>query len=128
MRMSLHGWTPAISAIHRASNLRASGDTTSTLISRSRNPRNGRERIVQAINRPTKDNALLFINAWGNTRQVRATESKGYAVLNDEQSISSGVIESLRNYDIRPVPCGLKGGPLRPGEPPGEIIVLCAEI
>lgn len=62
------------------------------------------ERIVQAITRPTRDNALLFINAWGDTRQVRATDSKAYAVLNDEQPISGPVIEAFRNYDIRPVP------------------------
>jgi hypothetical protein len=62
------------------------------------------ERIVQAITRPTRDNALLFINAWGDTRQVRATDSKAYAVLNDEQPISGAVIEAFRNYDIRPVP------------------------
>lgn len=61
------------------------------------------ERIVQAINRPTRDSALLFINAWGDTRQVRPPESKAYAVLNDEQPISAAVIEALRNYDIRPV-------------------------
>jgi len=62
------------------------------------------ERIVQAINRPTRESALLFINAWSDTRQVRAPESKAYAVLNDEQPISGGVIEALRNYDIQPVP------------------------
>jgi len=62
------------------------------------------ERIVQAITRPTRDNALLFINAWGDTRQVRATDSKAYAVLNDEQPISGAVTEAFRNYDIRPVP------------------------
>ena len=62
------------------------------------------ERTVQAINRPTRDNALLFINAWGDTRRVRSPESKAYAVLNDEQPIPGGVIEALRNYDIRPVP------------------------
>ena len=62
------------------------------------------ERIVQAINRPTRDTALLFINAWGDTRQVRPLESKAYAVLNDEQPISSAVIDAFRNYDIRPVP------------------------
>jgi hypothetical protein len=61
------------------------------------------ERIVQAITRPNRDNALLFINAWADARQVRAPESKAYAVLNDEQQISGGVIEALRNYDIRPV-------------------------
>jgi hypothetical protein len=62
------------------------------------------ERIVRAINRPTRDSALLFINAWGDTRQVRDPESKAYAVLNDEQPISGAVIEALRNYDIRSVP------------------------
>jgi hypothetical protein len=62
------------------------------------------ERIVQAITRPTRDNALLFINAWGDTRQVRAPESKAYAVLNDEQPIPGAVLEAFRNYDIRPVP------------------------
>ena len=62
------------------------------------------ERIVQAITRPNRDNALLFINAWGDTRQVRAPESKAYAVLNDEQPIPGAVLEAFRNYDIRPVP------------------------
>lgn len=62
------------------------------------------ERIVQAITRPTRENALLFINAWVDTRQVRPTDSKAYAVLNDEQPISGSVIEAFRNYDIRPVP------------------------
>ena len=62
------------------------------------------ERIVQAINRPTRDTALAFINAWGDTRQVRSPESKAYAVLNDEMPISGGVVEALRNYEIRPVP------------------------
>jgi hypothetical protein len=62
------------------------------------------ERIVQAITRPTRDYALLFINAWGDTRQVRAADSKAYAVLNDEQPISGAVVDALRNYDIRPVP------------------------
>jgi hypothetical protein len=62
------------------------------------------ERIVQAINRPTRDTAMLFINAWGDTRQVRAPDSKAYAVLNDEQPISGSIVDAFRNYDIRPVP------------------------
>ena len=61
------------------------------------------ERIVQAITRPTRDSALLFINAWGDTRQVRPPASKAYAVLNDDQPISGAVVEALRIYDIRPV-------------------------
>lgn len=62
------------------------------------------ERIVQAITRPTRETALSFINAWTDTRQVRSPESRAYAVLNDELPISGGVIDALRNYEIRPVP------------------------
>ena len=63
------------------------------------------ERIVQAITRPTRETALSFINSWTDTRQVRSSESRSYAVLNDiEQPISGGVVDAFRNYQIRPVP------------------------
>ena len=63
------------------------------------------ERILQAINRPTRDNAEAFIYAWNDTRDVRPPESKAYAVLNDaEQTISGGVIDAFKNYQIEPVP------------------------
>jgi hypothetical protein len=63
------------------------------------------ERIVQAINRPTRETALSFINAWVDTRQTRTPESRAYAMLNDiEQPISGNVIDAFRNYQIRPVP------------------------
>src|SRR5260370_25492414 len=59
------------------------------------------ERILQAINRPTRDSAEAFIYAWSDTREVRPPESKAYAVLNDlEQSVSVGVIDAFRNYAI----------------------------
>lgn len=63
------------------------------------------ERILQAINRPTRDTVMLFINAWTDTRQTRPTQSKAYAMLNDiEQPVSGAVIDAFRNYQIRPVP------------------------
>jgi len=63
------------------------------------------ERIVQAINRPTRETALSFINAWSDTRQTRPPESKAYAMLNDmEQPVSGNVIDAFRNYQISPVP------------------------
>jgi hypothetical protein len=63
------------------------------------------ERIVQAINRPTRDTAEAFIYKWSDTREVRPHDSKAYAVLNDfEQSISGGVLDAFRNYQIEPVP------------------------
>jgi hypothetical protein len=61
------------------------------------------ERIVQTINRPTRETAAQFMHAWSDTRQVRSPESKAYAMLNDEQPVSSAVVEALRNYEIRPV-------------------------
>jgi Domain of unknown function DUF1829/Domain of unknown function DUF1828 len=68
------------------------------------------ERIVQAINRPTPVNTEAFIFAWSDTREVRPRESKAYAVLNDaEQSISGGVVDAFRNYQIQPVPWSSRG-------------------
>jgi Domain of unknown function DUF1828/Domain of unknown function DUF1829 len=62
------------------------------------------ERILQAINRPTRDSALLFINAWTDTRETRPPDSKAYAVLNDiDQPVLLSVIDALQNYQIRPV-------------------------
>jgi len=69
-----------------------------------KSPRKQPERIVQAINRPTRDNAEAFIYAWSDTREVRPPESKAYAVLNDvDQSIAGGVLDAFRNYQIQPV-------------------------
>jgi len=63
------------------------------------------ERIIQAINRPTRDTAEVFIYKWSDTREVRPADSKAYAVLNDfDQSISAGVLDAFRNYQIHPVP------------------------
>ncbi len=62
------------------------------------------ERIIQAINKPTRDSAEAFIYAWSDTREVRFPDSKAYAVLNDgAQPVSSGVLDALRNYKIEPV-------------------------
>src|SRR5579872_634110 len=63
------------------------------------------ERIVQAINRPTRDTAEAFIHAWSDTRKTRPQESKAYAILNDsEHTISGGVLDAFINYEIKPVP------------------------
>jgi len=70
-----------------------------------KSPRKQPERIVQAITRPTRDNAEAFIYACSDTREARPTESKAYAVLNDlEQPISGGVLDAFRNYRIQAVP------------------------
>jgi hypothetical protein len=61
------------------------------------------ERIIQAINRPTKQTAQLFIQEWNDTREVRSVGSKAYAMLNDAEKIAHDVTEALRAYEIRPV-------------------------
>ena len=63
------------------------------------------ERILQAINRPTRDTAETFIYKWSDTRAVRPRDSKAYAILNDAQMpISSSVMDAFTNYSIIPVP------------------------
>src|SRR5271170_1709583 len=60
-----------------------------------KSPRKQPERIIQAINRPTRDSTEAFIYAWSDTREVRPPDSKAYAVLNDsEQVVSTGVLDA----------------------------------
>ncbi len=67
------------------------------------------ERIVQAINRPSRETVSTFLYSWVDTREVRSTESTAYALLNDtEQRVPSGLVEALRNYDVSPVPWSLR--------------------
>ncbi len=61
------------------------------------------ERIIQAVNKPTRQAAQALILEWTETRQVRPPESRAYAVLNDRDPVSGDVIEALNNYDIKPV-------------------------
>lgn len=63
------------------------------------------ERIVQTINRPSRDTAQAVVLAWIDTREVRPPESRAYAMLNDtEQPVPQGVLDALKNYEVRPVP------------------------
>ena len=62
------------------------------------------ERILQTINRPSRDTAEAFAFKWIDTKASRSAESRAYAVLNDqEHSISAGVLDALQNYDIHAV-------------------------
>ncbi|MBI4284167.1 MAG: DUF1829 domain-containing protein [Chloroflexi bacterium] len=62
------------------------------------------ERILQAINSPNKNTAEALVFAWIDTKEVRPAESKAYALLNDtDRSVSAGVIEALKSYEVNPV-------------------------
>ena len=62
------------------------------------------ERIIQTINRPSRDTAQAVAFAWIDTREVRPPESKALALINDlEQPVSAAVVDALRNYEVTPM-------------------------
>ncbi len=63
------------------------------------------ERILQTINRPSRDTAQAVAFAWIDTKEVRSPDSRAYAILNDsEHEVSTAVTDALRNYDVEPIP------------------------
>jgi hypothetical protein len=63
------------------------------------------ERIIQTINRPSRDTAQAVVLSWIDTKEVRPPKSRAYALLNDsEQAVSPAVVDALRSYDVKPVP------------------------
>jgi len=63
----------------------------------------GPERILQAINRPNRNEAQAVAFAWLDTKDVRAPDSKAYALLNDsEREVQPPVLEALRSYEVAP--------------------------
>ena len=62
------------------------------------------ERLLRAINRPTRDTATSYIFAWNDTREVRAGDTEAYAILNDEERKPSGdLLRAFRTYQIQPI-------------------------
>lgn len=63
------------------------------------------ERLIRAVNQPTKDTALLVIAAWTDVRESRAPDAQMYTMLNDtEGQVPGEVVDGLKQYDIVPVP------------------------
>ena len=63
------------------------------------------ERIIQAINRPSREEAQVAAFAWFDTREVRSPESKAYAILNDsERIVPPTVMDALQSYEVMPIP------------------------
>ncbi len=62
------------------------------------------ERILQTINRPSRNTAQAVAFSWIDTKEVRPPNSRAYAFLNDsEHAPSIAVLDSLKNYDVSPV-------------------------
>lgn len=63
------------------------------------------ERLVQAINAPSKNTIGGYLFALTDTRQARELGSEAYAFLNDsERTVGGDVIEALTAYQVIPVP------------------------
>lgn len=62
------------------------------------------ERIVQTLNRPSRDMAQTVAFAWIDTKEIRPLAARAYAFLNDsEQAVAPGTLDALRNYDVYPI-------------------------
>lgn len=59
------------------------------------------ERILRAINSPSRDSATSLIFAWTDSKDTRPPNSHAFAVLNDsEEPISEEVLEAFGQYEI----------------------------
>ncbi|HEX6189317.1 MAG TPA: DUF1829 domain-containing protein [Pyrinomonadaceae bacterium] len=62
------------------------------------------ERIVHAINKPSRDTAEALAFAWIDTKEVRPPDSRAFAFLNDaDHQPTSTVIDALSSYEVQPV-------------------------
>lgn len=63
------------------------------------------ERILRALNRPTRDSATSLMFAWTDTKDVRGPDSVAYAVINDTDTAPSGdILAAFQKYDIVAMP------------------------
>ena len=63
------------------------------------------ERILRPINRPNRERAQAMAFSWIDTRDVRPSESRAYAILNDSDagSVSAAVLDAMRSYQVNPI-------------------------
>ncbi len=63
------------------------------------------ERVLRAINRPIRETAQAMVFSWIDTREVRSSEARAYAILNDsDQSVSTNVLDAMLINEVHPVP------------------------
>lgn len=63
------------------------------------------ERVIRALNSPTRDKAESFAFAWYDTREARDGAATAVAMVNDnERPIPASVREALSAYDITVIP------------------------
>lgn len=62
------------------------------------------ERLLRAVNRPSRELAEALAFSWVDTKEVRSPSAQFYAFLNDaDRSPSPSILDALRSYAIIPV-------------------------
>jgi hypothetical protein len=62
------------------------------------------ERILRAINSPSRDSATSLLFAWDDSKDARPRDSRAYAVLNDaDESVSQDILGAFSQYGITPI-------------------------
>lgn len=62
------------------------------------------ERIIKAINNPTRNNVSSLIFSWNDTKVSREEGSQAIAFLNDQESnVSDDSLTALNSYNIKPI-------------------------
>ena len=62
------------------------------------------ERVLRAINRPSRETAQAMALSWVDTKGVRSSEARAYAILNDsDQNVSTNVVDAMQSYEVHPV-------------------------
>ncbi|MFE8696189.1 DUF1829 domain-containing protein [Cytobacillus sp. FJAT-53684] len=62
------------------------------------------ERIIKAINNPTRDKAETLLFSWDDTRETRKSEAVLYAFLNDtDKKINKNILSAFAQYDVTPI-------------------------
>lgn len=62
------------------------------------------ERILRPINRPNRERAQSMAFSWIDTKDVRPSESRAYAILNDSDAgVSAAVLDAMRSYEVSPI-------------------------
>ena len=62
------------------------------------------ERILRPINRPNRERAQSMAFSWIDTKDVRPSESRAYAILNDSSTgVSATVLDAMRSYEVNPI-------------------------
>src|SRR5205823_5187515 len=62
------------------------------------------ERLVKAINQPTKENTLPVLFAWTDTKAVRPPDSQAYVIMNDaDKELKPDILTAFGEYGIKTI-------------------------